>query len=162
LQVKNASTDMTLNERAALTERYAAATICLQNVAVLLLGPLVILHSVRQERAQRTIELLLTSPLSEREILWGKTLAHAALLASTLATTLPVLILINFWGAVDLRFLALNLANTLLNVVSVCGLCTYASLVESGASVLWPVFNLVVFPANALGWRNSALLLQVP
>lgn len=47
---------------------------------IMFIGPLVTMRLLAEERARGTMELLLTHPLRDRDIVWGKYLASLALL----------------------------------------------------------------------------------
>src|SRR5215204_5602068 len=63
----------------------------LQNVSVVALFvlPLITMRSYAEEKRSGTIELLLTSPLTDGQIVLGKFLGAVGLIAAMLAVTLP-------------------------------------------------------------------------
>ena len=72
----------------------------LQNVTILLLFlmPMVTMRSYSEEKRSGTIELLLTSPLTDWEIILGKFLGALALWAAALAVTLIHIALLFYFG----------------------------------------------------------------
>lgn len=166
LEVRAGSATFTLKRRAALAERYVLAILIMQNVAVLALAPLLVIHSLREEENRRTIELLLASQLTEREILWGKCFAHVALLASLVLACLPVVLLLQSWSGVAGVVVAVNYLNTAANLVTICGLCFLCSLQAHGTSSflgsLWHRVYWFFLPALMLRLNYAALVFAIP
>lgn len=71
------------------------------HVILLLVIPLLTMRLLSEERKQKTVELLMTSPVTVAQVVAGKYLAVLALYAGLLALTLYMPVLLAFWGAVD-------------------------------------------------------------
>ena len=71
------------------------------NLIMLFVAPLLTMRLLADERRSGTIELLLTAPVRDWEVVLGKFLAAMALLATTLALTLVFAITVRALGPVD-------------------------------------------------------------
>ena len=80
----------------------------LQNVSVvgLFVLPLITMRTYAEEKRSGTIELLLTSPLTDLEIIFGKFLGALGLYAAMLAVTLLDIALLFFFGRPEWRAIA--------------------------------------------------------
>jgi len=63
--------------------------------------PALTMKQIAEERKSGTIEMLLTKPVSEWQVLWGKFLANFILIAAALALTLPYYITVWSLGPID-------------------------------------------------------------
>jgi ABC-type transport system involved in multi-copper enzyme maturation permease subunit len=90
-----------LPERANFAASFFTNQVILQFVVILLITPLYTAGAVVEERERRTLELLFTTELSNREIVMGKLAARLAKLLLLLFTGLPVLSLLQLLGGVD-------------------------------------------------------------
>ena len=81
----------------------------LMNVSVILLFvlPLLTMRTYAEEKRTGTIELLLTSPLTDLEIVLGKFLGTMGLVAAMLAMTLPHLLMLYLYSTPEWKPLAL-------------------------------------------------------
>src|SRR5437016_5188068 len=72
----------------------------LQNVSVVALFvlPLITMRTYAEEKRSGTIELLLTSPLTDFEIIMGKFLGAVALYGLMLAVTIPHIVILFVYG----------------------------------------------------------------
>src|SRR5574341_708341 len=71
------------------------------HVILLLVIPLLTMRLLSEERKQKTVELLMTSPVTVAHVVAGKYLAVVALYAGLLVVTLYMPLLLAFWGSVD-------------------------------------------------------------
>lgn len=71
------------------------------HVILLLVVPLLTMRLLSEERKQKTVELLMTSPMTLAHVVAGKYLAVLAVYAGLLAVTLYMPLLLAFWGTVD-------------------------------------------------------------
>lgn len=85
---------------------------------VLLLTPGSTATAVAEEKERRTLEFLLTSELTDREIIAGKLAARVANLVLFVMTGLPILGVLPFLGGVDPKLVLLGYAATLLTLCS--------------------------------------------
>lgn len=71
------------------------------SVVVLFVLPMVTMRTYSEEKRSGTIELLLTSPLTDWQIILGKFLGAMALFASMLAVTVPSIVVLFWYGDPD-------------------------------------------------------------
>jgi ABC-2 type transport system permease protein len=88
----------------------------LMNVSVIMLFvlPLITMRSYAEEKRSGTIELLLTSPLTDIQIVLGKFLGAMTLIATMLAVTVPHLLLLSLYSDPEWRPLVLSYVGYLL------------------------------------------------
>jgi ABC-type transport system involved in multi-copper enzyme maturation permease subunit len=86
---------------AAIGARFLEVLLLAQTAAVLLLTPAFAAGAIAEERQRRTLDFLLVSGLSSREIVLGKLLARLAPPALLLLAGLPVLALVQLLGGAD-------------------------------------------------------------
>jgi ABC-type transport system involved in multi-copper enzyme maturation permease subunit len=89
------------NELARLSETLLTAIVVTQVAAVIVLTPIFVAGFIIDERNRGTLDLLLTTHLSSREILLGKLAARLLAVAWLLLAALPVLAIMQIWGGVD-------------------------------------------------------------
>jgi ABC-type transport system involved in multi-copper enzyme maturation permease subunit len=119
--------DVALRDMPRFAQTVSVALLLAQGVAVLALTPAYVAGAVAEEKERRTLELLFTSHLSDREIVLGKLLARLAHLGGVFLTGLPVLCLTLLWGGVSAPLLAGGFAAagaTLFSVGGVSVLCS--------------------------------------
>lgn len=71
------------------------------HVILLLVIPLLTMRLLSEERKHKTVELLMTSPLTVTQLIAGKYIAVFALYAGLLVLTLYMPVLLALWGTVD-------------------------------------------------------------
>jgi ABC-type Na+ efflux pump permease subunit len=103
-----------LHELARFAENFCALFLVVQYVLVLLLTPALTCEAILEERQRRTFDCLLTTQLSDHEIIFGKLAARMADVTLLLVAGLPILSLTLLFGGVDPTVIwcgfALNLA----------------------------------------------------
>lgn len=77
-------------------------------VVILLIAPGLVMRLLAEDRKQKSIELLLTSPISSLEIVLGKYFGAMGFVAVMLAATLPFVSLLFTYGQPDTGILACN------------------------------------------------------
>ena len=152
-----------------LAEKFMAAVIFVQNLAVLLLTPAYLATAVTEEREKRSLELLQTTHLYDREIILGKLLGRLTHLAGVLLAGLPVLSLTQFMGGVDMAVLLANFAVTFMNLWTAGCICIMLSVVcKSGLEAVamsycfMPILLIVhaIVAAMALGKGSDVIILS--
>jgi ABC-type transport system involved in multi-copper enzyme maturation permease subunit len=88
--------------QAEIGRGFVTAILMMQGLAVLLLTPVYLAGAVVQERERRTLELLFTTHLRDHEIVLGKLTSRLGHLAVILLSSVPVLVLAEIFGGVDL------------------------------------------------------------
>ena len=103
----------------------------------LLLVPALTMGSISQEKADGTIELLLTHPLTDRQLLIGKFLAPVVLSATLLAFVLPIAIAFDRHGTLDWGIVIGQYLASVLLAATLIALGTFvSSLLTSQMSAL--------------------------
>src|SRR5262249_330991 len=82
--------------------------------AIYLFVPLFLCGVIASEREERTLELLFTTQLRDRQIVLGKLVSRLAALVLLILFSLPVLGMISLYGGIDPDALLRLLATTLL------------------------------------------------
>jgi len=109
-------------------ELFVTASI-VQYAAVFLFVPLFLCATIAGEREERTLELLFSTPLKDREIILGKLISRVAAMACLILCGLPVLSFVMFFGGVEPESLWRVLVTTLLAVFYVAAHAIYFSTV---------------------------------
>lgn len=104
--------------------------LCVQVGAVLLVTPAYVAGSIAEEKQRRTLEFVLTTDLSNREVVLGVLGARLANLALLLLTGLPVLSLLQFLGGVDPLMVFTGFVVTMLTMFSLAGQSMLASVLS--------------------------------
>jgi ABC-type transport system involved in multi-copper enzyme maturation permease subunit len=100
----------------------------MQYLAVFLLTPLYTAGAIAEEKERGTLDLLLTTPLKNREIVIGLLASRLATIGITFLTILPVLSLMEFLGGVDPGMVLAGFLITALAMVCLANLCMAVSL----------------------------------
>ena len=74
---------------------------CMQCAAVFLFVPIFLCGVISSEREERTIDLLFTTSLTDREIVLGKLASRLAVVVLLILSALPVLSLLMLFGGID-------------------------------------------------------------
>ena len=106
----------------------------MQYLAVFLITPIYTAGTIAEERERRTLDLLLTTRLTNREIVMGLLASRLATLGLVFLTSLPVLSLMEFLGGIDPKRLLAGFFAMGLVLVNVGTMCTMIS-VFAGSSL---------------------------
>lgn len=101
--------------------------------------PALTMRSLAEENKTGTIELLLTKPISNWQVLWGKFLACFFLIFIALLCTLPYFITILFLGRVDIGVVVCGYLGLLLMSASYISIGIFASSITSNQVVAFLV-----------------------
>src|SRR5947209_13229625 len=93
---------LTLNDQSAFAQSFMRSLLWVQLGAAVILTPVYAAGSVTEEIQRRSLDHLLATDLSAREIVLGKFLARSLYVTGILLTGLPVLALAQLWGGVDM------------------------------------------------------------
>jgi ABC-type transport system involved in multi-copper enzyme maturation permease subunit len=99
-------------EVAAFADTFALVVLEAQLVVVAALTPALAAAAVSEEKDRHTLPLLLTTLLTDREIVFGKAAGRAAFVLAAVSAGLPVLALALPFGGIDAAFLAAGYALT--------------------------------------------------
>jgi ABC-2 type transport system permease protein len=130
---------------------------------VMFIGPLVTMRLLAEERHRGTMELLLTHPLRDRDIIGGKYLASLGMLIALMAVLGVYLVVVNYFVRVEPAVLVFGLASVFLMgaafmslglfVSAMCGTQITAGTVTFG---LFFVFFILGTQAGDLSPDNPA------
>lgn len=121
---------MDVQQMAKFAAAFFSTFLCVQVGAVLIVTPAYVAGSIAEEKQRRTLEFVLTTDLSNREVVLGVLGARLANLALLLLTGMPVLSLIQFLGGVDPLMVFTGFAVTLLTMFSLAGQSMLASVLS--------------------------------
>jgi ABC-type Na+ efflux pump permease subunit len=131
LTLSGGSLWVSLDDQARFARGFANALMLAQNVAVLVLVPAYLAGAVAEEKEKKTLDLLFTTALSDREIVVGKMLGRLAHVGGVLLAGLPVLALAQLWGGVDPAVVLANFAVSGLTLLSVGGVSLVCSCLSN-------------------------------
>ncbi|HEV3117982.1 MAG TPA: ABC transporter permease subunit, partial [Gemmataceae bacterium] len=149
------------NAMAEFAQAFFFTFVCIQFLAVLLLTPAYTAGAIAEEKERRTLEFLLATDLSNREIVLSKLVARVANLALLILTGLPVLSLTQLWGGVDPNLVIDAFAVTGLTLASLGSLSILSSIYlkkPRDAILLTYLVMMAYFGCSGL----SAVLLSYP
>jgi ABC-type transport system involved in multi-copper enzyme maturation permease subunit len=92
-------------EVATFANRFALVVLHTILIAVIAMTPAYAAAAVSEEKDRQTLTLLLTTPLSDREIVFGKAFGRVTFVLAGAAAGLPVMFAIRFYGGVDIQLL---------------------------------------------------------
>jgi ABC-type transport system involved in multi-copper enzyme maturation permease subunit len=152
------------NDFAAVSERFAFTLFFIQNLAVVILTPAYLASAITEEKERRTLELLFTTQLNSAEIILGKLFSRIIHLFGFVIAGFPILSLIQFWGGIDMLLIAGNLANTLLNVVTIGSVCLLISAMSRTVSGAVMASYALIVPVSLFCARGHSVpfVLQDP
>jgi ABC-type transport system involved in multi-copper enzyme maturation permease subunit len=101
-----------IQESAQFAEQFALSLLLAQMAVMVLIAPAYAAGSIAEEKERKTFANLLTSELSNREIVVGKFLGRVTFLLGVMLAGLPVLALTGLIGGIDPLFLVLSYALT--------------------------------------------------
>ena len=103
---------------AKFAETFLVVFLVLQALAVVVLTPAIVGGAIAEDKERGTFDYLLTSTLSNREIVLGKLCARLVIVGSVLLTGLPVLSMTMFFGGVDGGLLLTGFGVAILGMLS--------------------------------------------
>ncbi len=92
-------------ELSRLGEEFVRGILKVQTAAIFVLAPAYVAGVIAGEKERRSLDLLFTTQLRDREIVLGKLAARLAHLGMLLLGALPLLALTALWGGTDVRLL---------------------------------------------------------
>ncbi len=138
-----------------------------QSIAVMLLTPIWFGGAISDEKERRSLDFLLTSQLSSREIVLSKYAARLLAVIAAMLAGLPVLILTLLWGGVDLARIGEIFSATILAMLSQAAICILFSVFSRttvGAivgSVIWTALMTCCCAGVALGDAATPIQFQL-
>ncbi|HEX3147891.1 MAG TPA: ABC transporter permease subunit [Gemmataceae bacterium] len=131
---------------------FSVALLLVQAAVVLILTPLFVAGSIVEETERRTLEFLLATDLRPREIILGKLWPRLLLVFGVVLVGWPVLAATQFWGGVDVLFVALGSLVIVAEIWAVSGISAACAV---GAPSLRKALTRSYF------WSAVALILPV-
>jgi len=119
------SNTVSIQQGATLATRFFVSFSWLQILTVLAVGPALAVGTIATERERRTIEYLLTTDLSNAEIVLGKLVARLCLFGQLLLVGLPILFLFRLLGGIPAQLLMVTFlfaasTSLLIAALSIC------------------------------------------
>jgi ABC-type transport system involved in multi-copper enzyme maturation permease subunit len=115
-------------EMANFAEAFFYMFMAVQFAAVVLLTPGYVGGAIAEEKDRKTLEFILTTDLSNREIVLGKVLARVANLVLLLLVGLPILAAMQFLGGVDPNLVLAGFAATVATMLSLAAVSALNSV----------------------------------
>jgi ABC-type transport system involved in multi-copper enzyme maturation permease subunit len=109
---------LTTESASRFGQRFVVAFLFVQAAVVVLVTPVIVVGAIGDDKDRRALDLLLTTALSNAEIVAGKLAARLAFVGMLLLTGLPVVVLSIFFGGVDVAQLVAGYAIALLTMLS--------------------------------------------
>jgi ABC-type Na+ efflux pump permease subunit len=109
---RGATDPLSRNDASRFAELLALVLFEAQLLLVAAITPAYAASTIAEEKDRHTLPLLFTTALTDREIVWGKTVSRTLFVLSTVLAGVPVLMLTLFFGGVDLQFIAAGYALT--------------------------------------------------
>jgi len=134
-------------------------------IVLLFVVPVITMRLIAEERRSGSIEVLMTAPVSELQVVVGKYLAALAFYAFLWAPTLLYAVLIDRWSDVDWGILAAGYLGTLLIGALFLAIGTFASATAKSqivaAMIAFALMLLVFFVAFLPGLVRSDAVKEV-
>jgi ABC-type transport system involved in multi-copper enzyme maturation permease subunit len=140
-----------LAESAEFANRFTLILLEAQLAAILAVTPALAASAVAEEKDRQTLPLLLTTQLTDREIVLGKAAGRIAFIAFAILAGVPVFMLARFFGGIDLAFLAISYATTGSTIVlcSAIGVNAACHTPDLRSAVLRAYARVAVFVCGA-------------
>lgn len=176
--------EVTKDSAPEFAKQFATLFLVIQSAAVLLITPLYFGGAVSDEKEKHSLDFLLGTRLTAREIVLGKFGARLVNLIGILLVGLPVLALTMFWGGVDLKLVVVMFASAVVSAFSLGALsvllsvlmrrsiqalvCSFAAMLAGMLCCSGPLISPIGLqqsiearsPANILGSSSPVELLR--
>ena len=145
-----------IHDSARFAEQFSLALLLAQMAVMVLIAPAYAAGSIAEEKERKTFANLLTTELSNREIVLGKFCGRVVFLLGVMLAGLPVLALTGLVGGIDPLFLVLSYVLTATTVVLVSAAATAAAVYAGtfrgamfrayGLTALYVLFGCGIYP----------------
>jgi len=122
------SGNLSATDLAQLADSFFGALMMIQFTVIIALTPAYAAGSITEEKERKTLEYLLATDLSSREIVLGKFLSRLGNLGLLLMTGFPVIALLQLLGGIDPNLLLMAFAVTLLLMMSLASVSVLCSV----------------------------------
>ncbi len=134
------------------------SVIASMSIIFLLISPIIAMRLIAEETKQGTIELLLTAPLRDSELVIGKFLGALALMLIMIGCTLYYVLLLFVFGAPDVG----PLVSGYLGIVLLAATYLAIGLLASSLTQNQIVAALIAFAIGLVLWFLSAVATSLP
>jgi ABC-type transport system involved in multi-copper enzyme maturation permease subunit len=132
---------------------FFATFMTVQFLAVIVLTPTYVAGSISEEKERRSLDFLLASELSNREIVLGKLVARLGNLLLLLMTGLPILAMMQLLGGVDPNLVLVGFAVTGLTMLSLGSVSLLAAIYSATLyEALFRTYFVAIIFLPLLGW----------
>ncbi len=121
---------LSISEWAAFARSYVLVLLAVQAAAVMVLTPVYLAGAFAEEKERRTLALLFTTDLRDRELVLGKLLGRLLHLATILLAALPIFAVTRLWGGINDDVLLAGFAVSALTMLSVGSLSLLCSVLS--------------------------------
>lgn len=137
----------------------ASMRVILQNMSItmLFLAPLITMRLFAEEKRQGTIEILMTSPVTDTEVVLGKFLASFALYIIMLALTFLCPLFLIIYGNPDMAPMSIGYLGLLLLGAAFLSVGTVTSAISKNQIVAALICFVLLLGLWVIGWMSSAV-----
>jgi ABC-type transport system involved in multi-copper enzyme maturation permease subunit len=153
---------MRLEDLAEFAGTFATGIFALQSAAVLVLTPAYVSGAIAEEKERRTLELLFTTHLTDREIVLGKLFGRLMHLFGVVLAGLPILMALQVWGGVEPLLPIAGFFVTVVTLLSVGAICIYCSVVCQTSFTALVASYLIVVPISVIGVVSPCCFFSSP
>jgi len=125
------------------------------SITILFVAPLITMRLFAEEKRSGTIEILMTSPVTEAEVVVGKFAASVALFAMMLALTFTAPLFLKLYGNPDLVPMAVGYLGTFLLGVAFLSLGVVTSAITKNQIVAALVSFIMLLGLWIIGWMSG-------
>jgi ABC-type transport system involved in multi-copper enzyme maturation permease subunit len=127
-----------------------------QFVGIFLLTPAYTAGAIAEEKERRTLDFLLGTELTDREIVLGKLISRLASLALIFLTGLPILSMVQLWGGVDPNLVLAGFTVSAITMLGLASLSILVSVVSRNArNAILITYLIVVGYLGITAWVRS-------
>jgi ABC-type transport system involved in multi-copper enzyme maturation permease subunit len=132
-------------DAAAFATRFFNVFTAVQFAAVILITPALAANAVAEERANNTLPFLLTTHLTNREILLGKLTTRLLQVALLVLTGLPVLAIVQLLGGVDVALIIASFTALAFTAIDLACLGLFCGVfVRKHQNAAWRAYQVMV------------------
>jgi ABC-type transport system involved in multi-copper enzyme maturation permease subunit len=162
LPARAARSSQIAREMQRFSASFVFSVLAIQGCVVVLLTPAYLASAVAEEKEHRTLELLFTTPLLDREIILGKLLSRVSHLGMILLTGLPLLLFLQSWGGLPPGELLAAFATAGLSLLSIGSLSMVCSTRSRRIFQALVASYVLVLPLTFLGMACLPLPITSP
>lgn len=137
----------------------ASMRVILQNMSItmLFLAPLITMRLFAEEKRQGTIEILMTSPVTDTEVVLGKFFASLLLYIMMLALTFIYPLFLIAYGNPDMAPMGIGYLGLLLMGAAFLAVGTVTSAISKNQMVAALISFVLLLGLWVIGWMSSAV-----